>query len=212
MGKVIPLTSVQMASAFRRRKTREVKVGDVGIGGSNPIRVQSMITAETMNTPAAVAQIIQLYEAGAEIVRVTAPNLREAQNLGEIKAELKRRGYGHIPLVADVHHQGMEIALECTRHVEKIRINPGLFVFRKPDPSRVEYSESEIQQELEAIERALLPVIRACKERGVAMRIGVNHGSLSERIKVMYGDSPVGMVESALEYIRICEAHGFRIS
>jgi (E)-4-hydroxy-3-methylbut-2-enyl-diphosphate synthase len=210
MGKVIPLTSVQMASAFRRRKTREVKVGDVGIGGPNPIRVQSMITAETMNTPAAVAQIIQLYEAGAEIVRVTAPNLREAQNLGEIKAELKRRGYGHIPLVADVHHQGMEIALECTRHVEKIRINPGLFVFRKPDPSRVEYSESEIQQELEAIERALLPVIRACKERGVAMRIGVNHGSLSERIKVMYGDSPVGMVESALEYIRICEAHGFR--
>jgi (E)-4-hydroxy-3-methylbut-2-enyl-diphosphate synthase len=210
MSAFVPLSSVQLPHTYRRRRTREVKVGDVGIGGENPIRVQSMITAETMNTPAAVEQVIQLYEAGAEIVRVTAPNLREAQNLGEIKAELRRRGYGHIPLVADVHHQGMEIALECTQHVEKIRINPGLFVFRKPDPNRVEYSESEIQQELEAIEQAFLPVIRACKERGVAMRIGVNHGSLSERIKVMYGDSPVGMVESALEYIRICEAHGFK--
>ncbi len=210
MSAFVPLTGVQLPNTYRRRKTREVRVGDIGIGGNNPVRVQTMITAETMNTPAAVEQIIQLYEAGAEIVRVTAPNLREAQNLGEIKAELRRRGYGHIPLVADVHHQGMEIALECTKHVEKIRINPGLFVFRKPDPSRVEYSPSEIQQELEAIEQALLPVIRACKERGVAMRIGVNHGSLSERIKVMYGDSPVGMVESALEYIRICESHGFK--
>ncbi len=207
---IIPLGAVQLPLSKPRRRTREVRVGSTAIGGSNPIRVQSMITAETMNTPAAVAQIIQLYEAGAEMVRVTAPNLREAQNLGEIRAELKRRGYGHIPLVADVHHQGMEIALECTKHVDKVRINPGLFVFRKPDPTRTEYSPSEVQQELEAIERALLPVIRACKERGVAMRIGVNHGSLSERIKVMYGDSPQGMVESAMEYIKICEAHGFK--
>lgn len=195
---------------YRRRPTRVVQVGEVKIGGENPIVVQSMITAETMNTPAAVSQIIQLYEAGAEIVRVTTPNLREAQNLAEIKAELRRRGYGHIPLIADVHHQGMEIALEAAQHVEKIRINPGLFVYRKPDPSRTEYSEAEIQQELEAIERNLRPVIEVCKQRGVAMRIGVNHGSLSERIKVMYGDSPLGMVESALEYLRLCEAHGFK--
>jgi (E)-4-hydroxy-3-methylbut-2-enyl-diphosphate synthase len=210
MDPIVPLTAVQLPLSKPRRRTREVKVGDIGIGGNNPIRVQSMITAETMNTEAAVAQIIQLYEAGCEIVRVAAPNLREAQNLGEIRKELKRRGYGHVPLVADVHHQGMDIALECTKHVDKIRINPGLFVFRKPDPNRVDYSPAEIQQELEAIEQALLPVIKACKERGVAMRIGVNHGSLSERIKVMYGDSPVGMVESAMEYIRICEAHGFK--
>jgi 4-hydroxy-3-methylbut-2-en-1-yl diphosphate synthase (EC 1.17.4.3) len=210
MNPIVPLTAVQLPLSKPRRRTREVKVGDIGIGGNNPIRVQSMITAETMNTEAAVAQIIQLYEAGCEIVRITAPNLREAQNLGEIRKELKRRGYGHVPLVADVHHQGMDIALECTKHVDKIRINPGLFVFRKPDPNRVDYSPAEIQQELEAIEQALLPVIKACKERGVAMRIGVNHGSLSERIKVMYGDSPVGMVESAMEYIRICEAHGFK--
>jgi (E)-4-hydroxy-3-methylbut-2-enyl-diphosphate synthase len=210
MNPIVPLTAVQLPLSKPRRRTREVKVGDIGIGGNNPIRVQSMITAETMNTEAAVAQIIQLYEAGCEIVRVTAPNLREAQNLGEIRKELQRRGYGHIPLVADVHHQGMDIALECTKHVDKVRINPGLFVFRKPDPNRVDYSPAEIQQELEAIEQAFLPVIKACKERGLAMRVGVNHGSLSERIKVMYGDSPVGMVESAMEYLKICEAHGFK--
>lgn len=210
MSAFVPLTAVQLPMSKPRRRTREVKVGDIGIGGSNPIRVQSMITAETMNTLAAVEQIIQLYEAGCEIVRVTAPNLREAQNLGEIRKELRKRGYGNIPLVADVHHQGMEIALECTKHVDKVRINPGLFVFRKPDPTRTDYTPSEIQQELEAIEQAFLPVIKACKERGLAMRIGVNHGSLSERIKVMYGDSPVGMVESAMEYLKICEAHGFK--
>jgi (E)-4-hydroxy-3-methylbut-2-enyl-diphosphate synthase len=210
MSSFVPLTAVQLPMSKPRRRTREVKVGDIGIGGNNPIRVQSMITAETMNTQSAVEQIIQLYEAGCEIVRVTAPNLREAQNLGEIRKELRKRGYGHIPLVADVHHQGMDIALECTKHVDKVRINPGLFVFRKPDPTRTEYTPAEIQQELEAIEQAFLPVIKACKERGLAMRIGVNHGSLSERIKVMYGDSPMGMVESAMEYLKICEAHGFK--
>lgn len=210
MNPIVSLTAVQLPLSKPRRRTREVKVGAIGIGGNNPIRVQSMITAETMNTPAAVEQIIQLHEAGCEIVRVTAPNLREAQNLGEIRKELQKRGYGHVPLVADVHHQGMDIALECTKHVDKVRINPGLFVFRKPDPNRLEYSPAEVQQELEAIEQAFLPVIRACKERGLAMRIGVNHGSLSERIKVMHGDSPVGMVESAMEYLKICEAHGFK--
>lgn len=202
--------SQELPATYRRRKTRVVQVGEAGIGGSNPVRVQSMITAFTLDTNAAVEQTIQLYEAGAEIVRITAPNLREAQNLGEIKAELKRRGYGHIPIVADVHHQGTDIAVECAKHVEKVRINPGLFVFRKPDPSRMEYSEAEIRQELDAIEQTFLPVIRACKERDIAMRVGVNHGSLSERMKVTYGDSPAGMVESAMEYLRICEAHDFK--
>lgn len=208
----VPIASLRdqdIPTQYRRRKTREVKVGEVGIGGDNPVRVQTMITAATLDTAAAVQQIIDLYEAGAEIVRVTAPNLREAQNLAEIKAELKRRGYSRVPLVADVHHQGMDIALECAKHMEKVRINPGLFVYRKPDTSRLEYSESEIQEELEAIEKTFLPVILACKERGIAMRVGVNHGSLSERIKVTYGDSPAGMVESALEYLRICEAHDY---
>lgn len=208
----VPIASLRdqdIPTQYRRRKTREVKVGEVGIGGDNPVRVQTMITAATLDTAAAVQQIIDLYEAGAEIVRVTAPNLREAQNLAEIKAELKRRGYSRVPLVADVHHQGMDIALECAKHMEKVRINPGLFVYRKPDASRLEYSESEIQEELEAIEKTFLPVILACKARGIAMRVGVNHGSLSERIKVTYGDSPAGMVESALEYLRICEAHDY---
>jgi (E)-4-hydroxy-3-methylbut-2-enyl-diphosphate synthase len=194
--------------SYPRRKTRAVRVGNVYIGGDHPIVVQSMITEETHNVPAAVAQIIAMHKAGAEIVRVTTPNLAEAKCLAEIKAELKRR-YQDVPLVADVHHQGTDIAVEVAKYVDKVRINPGLFVFRKRVQRTEEYSQSEIEEELEAIEKALLPVIRACKERGVAMRIGVNHGSLSERLMVMYGDTPEGMVESALEYIRICERHDF---
>lgn len=194
---------------YARRKTRPVRVGDVVIGGDHPIVVQSMITEETHNVPAAVAQIIAMHKAGAEIVRVTTPNLAEAKCLAEIKAELKKR-YRDVPLVADVHHQGTDIAVEVAKYVDKVRINPGLFVFRKRVQRTVEYSRTEIEEELEAIEKALVPVIRACKERGVAMRIGVNHGSLSERMLVTYGDTPEGMVESALEYIRICEQHDFR--
>ncbi len=199
---MIPMT-------FPRRRTRVVRVGDVAIGGDNPIVVQSMITAETHNVPAAVEQIIAMHRAGAEIVRVTTPNLQEARCLGEIKAQVRKR-YRDVPLVADVHHQGSAIAVEVARYVDKVRINPGLFVFRKPVQRSEEYTQSEIQAELDAIESDLLPVIRACKERGVAMRIGVNHGSLAERLTVMYGDTPQGMVESALEYIRICERHDYR--
>jgi (E)-4-hydroxy-3-methylbut-2-enyl-diphosphate synthase len=168
-----------------------------------------MITEETHNVPAAVEQIIAMHKAGAEIVRVTTPNLQEARCLAEIRAQLRQR-YRDVPLVADVHHQGTDIAVEVAKYVDKVRINPGLFVYRKPRQRSEDYSQSEIDEELEAIERSLVPVIRACKERGVAMRIGVNHGSLSERIMVMYGDTPEGMVESALEYIRICERHDFR--
>lgn len=194
-----------MEAFLPRRKTRSVRVGNVVIGGGAPVSVQSMTTEETHNIPAVVEQIHALHRAGAEIIRVTTPNLREAQCLEEIRA--KTPG---IPLVADVHHQGTNIAVEAAMHVDKVRINPGLFVFRKPHSSRVEYTEAETREELEAIEESLVPVIEACKRHDTAMRIGVNHGSLSNRMLVTYGDTPEGMVESALEYIRICEKHEFR--
>ncbi|HXG24437.1 MAG TPA: (E)-4-hydroxy-3-methylbut-2-enyl-diphosphate synthase [Chthonomonadales bacterium] len=194
---------------YPRRKTRPVRVGDVIIGGGHPIVVQSMITEETHNVDAAVEQIIALHKAGAEIVRVTTPNMQEARCLGEIKEKLKRR-YRDVPLVADVHHQGSAIAVEVAKYVDKVRINPGLFVFHKPRRREEEYSHEEIEAELAAIEESLVPVIQACKERDIAMRIGVNHGSLAERLTVMYGDTPEGMVESAMEYIRICEKYDFR--
>jgi len=193
----------------RRRTTRPVRVGNITIGGDHPIVVQSMITEETRNVAACVDQIIAMYNAGSEIVRVTTPTIEEAHCLGEIQRELKRRGYV-VPLVADVHHQGSAIAELVAGFVDKVRINPGLFVFRKPRQRAEEYSGSEIAEEQEAIERSLVPVLSVCKSRDIAMRIGVNHGSLAERMMVTYGDTPAGMVESALEYIRICEAHDYR--
>ena len=194
---------------FPRRKTRPVRVGDIVIGDGHPIVVQSMITAETRNVAACVEQIIQMHRAGCEIVRVTTPTLAEAHCLGEIQAEVRRRGH-EVPLVADVHHQGSDIAVAVARFVDKVRINPGLFVFRKPRLRTDEYTDAEVREELSAIEESLLPVIQVCKGRDIAMRIGVNHGSLAERLTVMYGDTPEGMVESALEYIRICEAHDYK--
>jgi len=192
-----------------RRQTRSVRVGNVVIGGNNPIVVQSMITEETRNVDACVAQIERMWKAGSEIVRVTTPSLMEAHCLAEIQARLKARGL-NVPLVADVHHQGGAIAQEVARFVDKVRINPGLFVFKKPQGRVAEYSAEETQAELGEIERSLAPVVSICKERDIAMRIGVNHGSLSERIFVTYGDTPEGMVESALEYIRICEKMEYR--
>lgn len=189
---------------YSRRKTRPVMVGDLTIGGGHPIAVQSMVTEETKNVQAVVEQIHALRAAGCEIVRVTTPNLAEAQCLEEIRA--KTPG---VALVADVHHQGSAIAVEVARHVDKVRINPGLFVFRKRVQRTEEYSPEEHAEELAAIEDALVPVIEACKKHGTAMRIGVNHGSLAERMLVTHGDTPEGMVESALEYIRICEKHDF---
>jgi (E)-4-hydroxy-3-methylbut-2-enyl-diphosphate synthase len=193
---------------YPRRKTRAVRVGNVYIGGDHPVVVQSMITEETRNVQGCVEQIIAMHNAGCEIVRVTTPTLAEAHCLGEIQAEVRRRGY-EVPLVADVHHQGGDIAVAVAGFVDKVRINPGLFVFRKPRQRTDDYTPAEVQEELAAIEESLLPVINACKARDIAMRIGVNHGSLAERLTVMYGDTPEGMVESALEYIRICEAHGY---
>src|SRR5581483_3546457 len=163
------------------------------IGGSAPILVQSMITEETRNVPACVEAIIRLYRAGCELVRVTTPTLADAHCLGEIKAKLDARGY-RIPLVADVHHQGTEIAVAVAQFVDKVRINPGLFVYRRPRGRSEEYSPEEHAAELDAIEQSVAPVIEACKRRDIAMRIGVNHGSLAERMLVTYGDTPQGMV------------------
>ncbi|MBC8139908.1 MAG: (E)-4-hydroxy-3-methylbut-2-enyl-diphosphate synthase [Armatimonadetes bacterium] len=194
---------------FPRRKTRPVRVGNIVVGGDHPVVVQSMITAETRNVADCVRQITEMARKGAEIVRVTTPTLMEAHCLGEIK-EILRKRLVNVPLVADVHHQGSEIAQVVAQFVDKVRLNPGLFVFRKMRGRAEEYSADEIADEQAAIEASLLPVITTCRERDIAMRIGVNHGSLAERMLVTHGDTPAGMVESALEYIRICERHDYR--
>lgn len=196
------------------------------MGSGHHIVVQSMITEETRNVEACVEQIIALHKTGCELVRVTTPSLGEAQCLGEIKAKLAER-YQDVPLTADVHHQGSAIAAEAAKYVEEIRLNPGLFVFKRHgsrgqvdfrgqesasvDDLRAEhaFSEEEWAEEVAAVEESLLPVLDVCKAKDRAMRIGVNHGSLSERMLITYGDTPEGMVQSALEYIRICEKHGF---
>jgi len=197
-----------MQTAFPRRRTREVHVGPIVIGGDHPIVVQSMITENTRDVDACVSAISRLHRAGCEIVRVTTPTMADARCLGEIKQKLDRLGEP-VPLVADVHHQGTDIAVEVARYVDKVRLNPGLFVYRKPRLRSEEYSTAEIQAELGAIEESLLPVIEICKRRDIAMRIGVNHGSLAERLLVTHGDTPEGMVESAMEYLRICAAHDY---
>jgi (E)-4-hydroxy-3-methylbut-2-enyl-diphosphate synthase len=196
------------AMEYPRWPTRPVRVGPIVIGGTAPIVVQSMITEDTRDVPACVQAIKRLADAGCELVRVTAPTMRDAYAIGEIQAELRRQGVP-VPLVADVHHEGTQIAVEVARHVDKVRINPGLFVFRKRTPG-YEYNDAEIAQARATIEQQLLPVIRVCKERDIAMRIGVNHGSLSDRLTVMYGDTPEGMVQSALEFLEICERHDYR--
>ncbi|MEP6755708.1 MAG: (E)-4-hydroxy-3-methylbut-2-enyl-diphosphate synthase [Chthonomonadales bacterium] len=197
---------------FTRRSTRPVRVGQsdsaVTIGANYPIVVQSMITEETHNVSGSVEQIIAMHKAGSEIVRVTTPNMNEAKCLEEIKKQLRQK-YQDVPLVADVHHQGSDIAVEVAKYVDKVRLNPGLFVFHKRVSREIEYSQSEIDEELEAIEKSLVPVINACKSREIAMRIGVNHGSLAERLTVTWGDTPEGMVESAMEYLRICARHDY---
>jgi len=193
---------------YPRRWTRPVRIGPHTIGGMAPVLVQSMITEDTRSVDTAVAQIIRLHEAGCELVRVTAPTMRDAYAIGEIKTELGRRGIP-VPLVADVHHEGQQIALEVAKYVDKVRINPGLYVFRKRKGG-FEYSEDEIVEAKRTIEEQLVPLIRVVRERDIALRIGVNHGSLADRLTVMYGDTPEGMVQSALEFIEICEKHDFR--
>lgn len=194
---------------INRRKTRPVKVGNVTIGGNAPVVVQSMINEDTMDIQGAANAIQRLHEIGCEIVRVTVPSLAHAHAVGEIKRQLERQ-YQPVPLVADVHHNGMKIALEVAKHVDKVRINPGLYVFEKPKPDRTEYTASEFAEIGDKIRETLKPLVQTLKEQGKAMRIGVNHGSLAERMLFTYGDTPLGMVESALEFIRICEDLDYR--
>jgi (E)-4-hydroxy-3-methylbut-2-enyl-diphosphate synthase len=187
---------------YSRFVTREVHIGDVPMGGENPIRIQSMTTTDTMDTIGTVEQTIRMVEAGCEYVRITAPSIKEAQNLAEIKKQLRQRGYT-VPLVADIHFtpNAAEVA---ARIVEKVRINPGNYADKKKF-DELEYTDAEYQGELERIYQKFVPLVKVCKEYGTAMRIGTNHGSLSDRIMSRYGDTPRGMVESAMEFIRMCE-------
>ena len=187
---------------YKRFLTREVTCGSVGIGGNNPIRVQSMTTTDTMDTKATVAQSIRMIEAGCELVRITAPSINEAKNLEFIKKELAAAGY-HTPLVADIHFTP-NAAEYAARIIEKVRVNPGNYADKKKF-EEIDYTDSAYEKELERIKNRFTPLVKICKEYGTAMRIGTNHGSLSDRILSRYGDTPLGMVESAFEFLRICE-------
>jgi len=191
---------------YQRLLTREVKIGDLLLGNNHPIRVQSMTTTDTMDTIATVEQSIRMIEAGCELVRITAPSINEAKNLANIKAELRKRGYS-TPLVADIHFtpNAAEVA---ARIVEKVRINPGNFADKKKF-EEIEYTDIAYNAELDRIRERFIPLVTICKEHGTAMRIGTNHGSLSDRIMSRYGDTAHGMVESALEFLRICEAENY---
>ncbi|HZH64202.1 MAG TPA: (E)-4-hydroxy-3-methylbut-2-enyl-diphosphate synthase [Flavisolibacter sp.] len=191
---------------YKRLPTREVKIGDLLLGNFHPIRVQTMTTTDTMNTIATVEQTIRCIEAGAELVRITAPSKKEAENLRNIKNELNNRGY-HVPLIADIHFtpNAAEIA---ARIVEKVRVNPGNYVDKKKF-ELIEYTDADYAEEIERIQERFTPLVKICKEHGTAMRIGTNHGSLSDRIMSRYGDTPMGMVESAMEFLRIARSESY---
>ena len=193
-------------TAFSRSQTREVMVGNLGFGGNNPIRVQSMTTANTMDTLATVEESIRMIKAGCELVRITAPSKKEAENLKNIKEELLKRGYS-TPIVADIHFtpNAAEIAAKI---VEKVRINPGNYADKKKF-EEIEYTDKSYQEELDRIREKFIPLVKICKEHKTAMRIGTNHGSLSDRILSRYGDTPKGMVESAMEFLRICRDENY---
>lgn len=191
---------------YKRLITREVKIGDLLLGNGHPIRVQTMTTTDTMDTMATVEQTIRCIEAGAELVRITAPSKKEAENLLNIKNELRKRGY-NTPLVADIHFtpNAAEIA---ARIVEKVRVNPGNYVDKKKF-EQIDYTDAEYLEEIERIRERFTPLVKICKEHGTAMRIGTNHGSLSDRIMSRYGDTPIGMVESAMEFLRIARSEDY---
>lgn len=193
--------------SYHRRPTLEVRVGNTAIGGNNPVRIQSMASTSTMDTEASVAQARRIVDAGAELVRFTAQGVREAANLGEIRRRLRESGCD-VPLVADIHFNP-RAAFAAAEQVEKVRINPGNFV----DPGRtfrkIEYTDEEYAAELRRLEEALVPFLETCRANDTAIRLGVNHGSLSDRIMSRYGDTPAGMVESAMEFLRVCRSHGF---
>ncbi|MXV17205.1 (E)-4-hydroxy-3-methylbut-2-enyl-diphosphate synthase [Hufsiella ginkgonis] len=193
-------------TSYSRWLTREVFIGDIPMGGLNPIRIQSMTTTDTMDTIGTVEQSIRMVNAGCEYVRITAPSIKEAYNLAVIKSELHKRGY-KVPLVADIHFtpNAAEVA---ARIVEKVRVNPGNYADKKKF-DQLEYTDTEYQAELDRIYQKFTPLVNICKEYGTAMRIGTNHGSLSDRIMSRYGDTPRGMVESAMEFMRMCENLGY---
>jgi len=202
----LPLSYCADPYQYQRRKSRVVSVGGIDIGGANPIRVQSMLTSDTLDTDACVEETLGLVDVGCEIVRVTAQTRRHAANLEHIKAALLERGVD-VPLVADIHFKP-DAAMEAAKWVEKVRVNPGNFVDSKKFAVR-EYSDEEYGAELGRIREGFTPLVELCRERGVAMRIGTNHGSLSDRIMNRYGDTPLGMVESALEFARIARDLGY---
>ncbi|ANQ48326.1 (E)-4-hydroxy-3-methylbut-2-enyl-diphosphate synthase [Flammeovirga sp. MY04] len=189
-------------NAYKRRKTVEVNIGGIPMGGDNPIRVQSMTTVDTMDTEGSIEEVIRMVDSGCEYVRITAPSIKEAQNLKAIKDGIKERGYD-VPLVADIHFtpNAAEVAAKL---IEKVRINPGNYADKKKFDF-IEYDDKAYNAELERIREKFVPLVEICKEHGTAMRIGTNHGSLSDRILSRYGDTPLGMVESALEFLRICD-------
>ena len=193
-------------SNYTRFKTIEVKVGPIAIGGKNPIHIQSMTTANTMNTSATVDESIRMIDAGCKLVRITAPSKKDAENLSNIKNELRLKGY-KTPLVADIHYtpNAAEIAAKI---VEKVRINPGNYADKKKF-EEIDYTDESYNNELQRIEEKFTPLVQICKQNNTSMRIGTNHGSLSDRILSRYGDTPKGMVESALEFIRICRKHDY---
>ena len=205
-GKPLSNQYCNSLTAYSRRKSIEVNIGSVPLGAHHPIRVQSMTTIDTMDTIGTVEQSIRMIEAGCEYVRITAPSIREAENLANIKTELKKRGF-EVPLIADIHFtpNAAEIA---ARIVEKVRVNPGNYVDKKKF-QQIEYTDQQYKDEIDRIRDRFTPLIKICKEYGTAMRIGTNHGSLSDRIMSRYGDTPLGMVESALEFLRICEDESY---
>jgi len=204
--KLLPGRYCNSLTEYSRFVTREVAIGDVPLGGNNPIRIQSMTTTDTMDTIGTVEQSIRMINAGCEYVRITAPSIKEAQNLAEIKKQLRQRGYT-TPLVADIHFtpNAAEVA---ARIVEKVRVNPGNYADKKKF-DQIDYTDAEYQGELDRIYQKFAPLVKICKEYGTAMRIGTNHGSLSDRIMSRYGDTPQGMVESAMEFMRMCEAMNY---
>src|SRR5882762_7761442 len=191
---------------YTRLKTLEVKIGDLLLGNFHSIRVQTMTTTDTMDTIATVEQSIRCIEAGSELVRITAPSKKEAENLLNIKNELRKRGYT-TPLIADIHFtpNAAEIA---ARIVEKVRVNPGNYVDKKKF-ELIEYTDAEYIEEIDRIRQRFTPLVKICKEYGTAMRIGTNHGSLSDRIMSRYGDTPMGMVESAMEFLRVARDENY---
>lgn len=192
---------------YKRRLSSETRIGNIPLGGSNPIRIQSMTNTNTNDTEASVEQVVRIADAGADYVRLTAQGVREAENLRNIKNEVRARGY-NTPLVADIHFNP-RAAEAAAKIVEKVRINPGNFVDRVKTFATFEYTDEEYAQEIEKIRAKLIPLLDICKEHKTAIRIGVNHGSLSDRIMSRYGDTPKGMVESCMEFLHICVEEGF---